>query len=81
MVAGPHARGYQTQERMDFHTDTLPVDVIGLFCVGTARSGGESKVVSALTIHNVHRTERPDFWAPFASPFSGICCLCGLPFR
>ena len=58
--ADPHARGYQTSERMDFHTDMLPVDVLGLFCLRTARSGGASKLVSALTIHNVLRDERPD---------------------
>lgn len=58
--ADPNARGYQTSERMDFHTDMLPVDVLGLFCLRTARSGGESKLVSALTIHNVLREERPD---------------------
>jgi hypothetical protein len=58
--ADPNARGYQTHERMDFHTDLLPVDVLGLFCLRTAKSGGESKLVSALTIHNVLREERPD---------------------
>jgi hypothetical protein len=45
---------------MDFHTDLLPVDVLGLFCLRTARSGGASKLTSALTIHNVLREERPD---------------------
>lgn len=60
LYADPNARGYQTSERMDFHTDLLPVDLLGLFCMRTARSGGESKVVSALTIHNVLRDERPD---------------------
>ena len=58
--ADPNARGYQTHERMDFHTDLLPVDVLGLFCLRTAKSGGESKLVSALTLHNVLREERPD---------------------
>jgi hypothetical protein len=56
----PTARLYQTRERMDFHTDILPVDVLGLFCLRAAKAGGESKVVSALTIHNVLREERPD---------------------
>jgi len=56
----PNARLYQTRERMDFHTDVLPVDLLGLFCMRAAKSGGESKVVSALTIHNVLRDERPD---------------------
>ncbi|MGH8663509.1 MAG: TauD/TfdA family dioxygenase [Burkholderiales bacterium] len=58
--ADPNARGYQTNQRMDFHTDMLPVDVLGLFCLRTARKGGASKLTSALTIHNVLREERPD---------------------
>ena len=60
VIADPNARAYQTNQRMDFHTDMLPVDVIGLFCMRSAKSGGESKVVSALTLHNVLREERPD---------------------
>jgi len=59
-INDPNARAYQTSQRMDFHTDMLPIDVLGLFCLRTARSGGDSKVVSALTIHNVLREERPD---------------------
>jgi len=58
--ADPNARAYQTSERMDFHTDMLPVDLLGLFCLRGAKSGGESKLVSALTLHNVLREERPD---------------------
>jgi hypothetical protein len=58
--ADPNARAYQTNQRMDFHTDMLPVDVLGLFCLRTAKSGGASKLTSALTIHNVLRDERPD---------------------
>lgn len=59
-IADPNARAYQTSQRMDFHTDLLPIDVLGLFCMRTARSGGASKLTSALTIHNVLREERPD---------------------
>jgi hypothetical protein len=59
-IADPNARAYQTSQRMDFHTDMLPIDVLGLFCMRTAASGGESKVVSALTVHNVLLDERPD---------------------
>jgi hypothetical protein len=58
--ADPYARGYQTNQRMDFHTDLLPVDVLGLFCMRAAKSGGASKLVSALTLHNVLLDERPD---------------------
>lgn len=60
VLADPSARAYQTNQRMDFHTDMLPIDVLGLFCMRTARSGGASKLTSALTIHNVLREERPD---------------------
>lgn len=59
-IADPNARAYQTNQRMDFHTDLLPVDVLGLFCLRTAKSGGASKLTSALTIHNILREERPD---------------------
>lgn len=60
VLADPNARVYQTNQRMDFHTDMLPVDLLGLICLRTAKSGGESKLVSALTVHNVLRAERPD---------------------
>ena len=56
----PNARGYQTNQRMDFHCDLLPVDVLGLLCLRTAKSGGASALVSALSIHNVLAAERPD---------------------
>ncbi len=58
--ADPNARAYQTNQRMDFHTDMLPMDLLGLFCLRTAKRGGASKLTSALTIHNVLREERPD---------------------
>ena len=58
--ADPNARAYQTSQRMDFHTDMLPMDLLGLFCLRSARRGGASKLTSALTIHNVLREERPD---------------------
>jgi len=59
-ISDPYARAYQTNQRMDFHTDMLPIDVLGLFCLRKAKSGGASKLTSALTIHNVLREERPD---------------------
>ena len=58
--ADPNARAYQTSQRMDFHTDMLPMDLLGLFCLRTAKHGGASKITSALTIHNVLHEERPD---------------------
>ena len=56
----PKVRLYQTSEKMDFHCDMLPVDLLGLFCVNKAKSGGWSHVVSSLTVHNILLEERPD---------------------
>ena len=66
----PTARGYQTAQRMDFHCDLLPVDVLGLFCLRQAKSGGVSRLVSCLTIHNVLRRERPDLLDVTYGPFN-----------
>jgi hypothetical protein len=59
-MGDPNARGYKTAGELQFHCDQLPTDILGLFCVNDARSGGESQIVSALAIHNVVREERPD---------------------
>ncbi len=67
--ADPNARAYQTSQRMDFHTDMLPMDLLGLFCLRTAQRGGASKITSALTIHNVLRDERPDLLDALYGPF------------
>ena len=47
---GPEVRLYATAERQDFHTDGA--DVIGLLCLQPARSGGESRIVSAGAVYN-----------------------------
>lgn len=67
--ADPNARAYQTSQRMDFHTDMLPMDLLGLFCLRTAKRGGASKITSALTIYNVLRDERPDLLDALFSDF------------
>ncbi len=54
----PNIRIYQTSERQTFHTDSA--DVVGLLCVNEAREGGDSLLVSAVTIYNVFRRDRPD---------------------
>ena len=50
-------RYHQTNESGSFHTDgshiySNPPDYIGLVCINQAKNGGESKFVSAYTIHN-----------------------------
>lgn len=54
----PNTRIYQTSERQGFHTDSA--DVVGLLCLNEAREGGQSLLVSALTIFNRMREARPD---------------------
>jgi hypothetical protein len=66
----PTVRGYQTKAKMDFHADQLPVDVLGLFCVRTARSGGASALVSVGAVHNVLLAERPDLLEVLYQPFN-----------
>lgn len=66
----PNTRAYQTRAKMDFHSDQLPVDALGLFCVRTAKSGGASALTSVETIHNVILEERPDLLEILYQPFN-----------
>ena len=54
----PNTRIYQTSERQTFHTDSA--DVVGLLCLNEAREGGDSLLVSAVTMYNEFRERRPD---------------------
>lgn len=54
----PMARGYQTAAAMGFHTD--PCDFVALLCLKTARSGGESRIVSSPALFNEMMARRPD---------------------
>ena len=54
----PKTRIYQTSARQTFHTDSA--DVVGLICLKAAKEGGMSLLVSALSIYNRMRAERPD---------------------
>jgi hypothetical protein len=60
-AADVNTRIYQTAERQTFHTDSA--DVVGLLCLRQARSGGDSLLVSAETIYNRMRRDRPDLLA------------------
>ncbi len=68
-LANPDARGYQTRNRLDFHCDQLPTDILGLFCLRTAKSGGTSYLVSATSVHNTLLAERPDLIDLLYEPF------------
>jgi Taurine catabolism dioxygenase TauD, TfdA family len=64
------ARGYQTREKMDFHSDQLPVDALGLFCVRRSKTGGASALASVETVHNAILAERPDLLEALYQPFN-----------
>ncbi len=55
----PNQRGHQSSDALPFHTD-IGAEVVGLFCLQGAQSGGESGVVSAATLWNELLAQRPD---------------------
>ncbi|MGV0625603.1 TauD/TfdA family dioxygenase [Mycolicibacter minnesotensis] len=50
IATGQRVRKYRTNQRQDFHSDGS--DLVGLLCLHPARTGGESKIVSAHAIYN-----------------------------
>jgi Taurine catabolism dioxygenase TauD, TfdA family len=57
-VADPRVRYYQTSRKLEYHTDSI--DIVGLLCLKTAKSGGESYLASSMTVYNEIRARRPD---------------------
>lgn len=53
-----NVRPYRSRGLLRLHTDFT--DMSGLFCIRTAKSGGESSVVSTLSIHDEMMRRRPD---------------------
>ncbi len=51
-------RLYKTRAEQDFHTDGA--DIIGLLCLRPSRRGGESRIVSSVTVFNEVLRRRPD---------------------
>lgn len=64
----PNTRIYQTAARQTFHTDSA--DVVGLLCLRNAKEGGDSLLVSAETIYNRMRAERPDLLVLLFDPIA-----------
>ena len=56
--ADPNTRGYMTRAEMLFHADAC--DYVGLLCLHGAKSGGESRVASSVTVYNRILGKRPD---------------------
>jgi hypothetical protein len=53
-----NTRGYLTNAEMLFHADGS--DYVGLLCLHGAKSGGESRVASSVTVYNRILERRPD---------------------
>ena len=58
-MASKNIRGFQTNERLELHTDSS--DILGLYCLRAADSGGGSVVVSSATVYNAILKEHPEY--------------------
>ena len=64
---GPQGRGYTTNRQLGCHTDSC--DVVGLFVLRTAKSGGASKLASSVAVRNEMLRLRPDLLELMYQPF------------
>lgn len=62
----PDVRGYQTSERLPYHTDYS--ELVGLLCIRTARRGGRSSIASSAAIYNEMVRRHPDLAAALTRP-------------
>jgi hypothetical protein len=58
ITGSAHGRGYKSNQKLNFHTDSA--DVVGLFVLCVAKTGGLSKVASSVAAHNEMLRRRPD---------------------
>ena len=66
-LKGREGRGYTSSAELEFHTDSA--DVSALLFIKTARSGGLSRFVSSVAIHNEIARTRPDLLALLYEPY------------
>lgn len=60
-------RGYMSKEDLGFHTDTS--DIVSLFVLRTAKSGGRSLFCSSVAVADEIRRTRPDLFDVLQQPF------------
>jgi hypothetical protein len=63
----PSVRLYRTRAAQPYHTDGS--DVVGLLCLATSSRGGESSIVSSVTVFNEVARRRPDLVELLFQPF------------
>lgn len=66
-ITNTNVRGYQTTVELAYHNDQS--DVIALMCVQTAKSGGQSSLVSVPAVHNAMMERCPDLLEELYKPF------------
>lgn len=66
-VNNPAVRRYRTTGNIDFHCDAA--DVVGLLCLRKAKSGGQSRIASSVTIYNEICARAPALAARLFEPF------------
>ena len=66
-ISNGNTRFYQTSRRLDYHTDSA--DIVGLLCLQTAKSGGESFIASSMTLYNEILKRRPDLLPAAFMPY------------
>lgn len=62
----PTARLYKTSANIDYHCDAA--DVVGLLCLNKAKSGGQSRIVSSVSVFNRLMAQRPDLASRLFEP-------------
>lgn len=63
----PAERGYRSRRKLDMHTDSD--DILMMLCLRDAKSGGQNRFVSALTLYNEILATRPQLLAPLERGF------------
>ena len=63
----PQGRGYTSNQKLTYHTDSC--DVVGLFVLCTARTGGLSMICSSVAVHNEIARTHPDLLEVLFQPF------------
>ena len=64
----PDVRGYQTSERLPYHTDYS--DIVGLLCIRAAKRGGLSSIVSSVAIYNEMVDRHPELASALTQPIA-----------
>jgi hypothetical protein len=60
-------RQYRTTENIEFHCDAA--DAVGLLCLQPAKQGGQSRIVSSVSVFNELWSRRPDLASRLFQPY------------